>query len=81
MNRFKKWPEMVTQAGIYGLEMMNMPWYMSPDITCKILNRIAARHARAKLPELHQVLDHTTQKIWCKQESYHKKTSTTPDGY
>ncbi len=53
----------------------NMPWYMNPEITCKVMHRIAARHASAQLRDLQFVLDHTTEKIWNKQERYHNNKS------
>jgi len=48
---------------------------MNPEKTCKVLHRIAARHASAQLRELQYVLDHTTQIIWSKQERYSRRKS------
>lgn len=48
-----------------------MPWYMNPTATCKVLNRIANRHARASLPDLQTILDRATERLWNKQEYYY----------
>jgi hypothetical protein len=43
---------------------------MNPAITCKVLNRLANRHSRESLRELNALLDHATQLLWRKQESF-----------
>jgi len=53
-----------------------MPWYMNPTSTCKVLNRIASRHARASLQDLQTVLDLATQRLWHKQAYYYAKRSS-----
>lgn len=57
-----------------------MPWYMNPEMTRKVLNRIADRHSNAHLRDLRVVLDGTLQNIWNKQENYHKKMSPSAPG-
>ena len=51
-------------------EMIKVPWYNNPVLTCKVLNRIANRYTRATLQDLNTVLDRATQLIWNKQEQY-----------
>ncbi|MDD2850547.1 MAG: hypothetical protein PHY09_01425 [Desulfuromonadaceae bacterium] len=58
-----------------------MPWYMNPDATRKVLNRIANRHSCAKLQDLQLVLDTATQKIWSKQEYFNSTNVTHRDSY
>lgn len=53
-----------------------MPWYMNPATTCKVLHRIANRHARASLRELAVLLDQATEKLWSKQEYYYTKETS-----
>jgi hypothetical protein len=50
-----------------------MPWYMSPDITCKVLNRIANRHPVSDIQNLVSILDDATELLWHKQERYSKR--------
>ena len=50
-----------------------MPWYINPAITCKVMDRIANRHARASLRELTALLDQATEKLRSKQEFYYAK--------
>lgn len=47
-----------------------MPWYMFPDTTCKVLNRIANRYSLAETPNLVALLDYVTERLWEKQEQY-----------
>jgi hypothetical protein len=49
---------------------MNMPWYINPALTCKVLNRIANRISRTNLQDLNATLDRATELIWSKQEGY-----------
>lgn len=49
-----------------------MPWYMNPVETRKVLNRIANRYQRTPLQDLKSVLDRATELIWSKQESYYQ---------
>jgi hypothetical protein len=53
--------------------MINMPWYMSPDITCKVLNRIANRHPVTDLQSLVSNLDYATELLWQKQEQFYQR--------
>ena len=54
----------------------DMPWYMYPIITCRVLNRIANRHPRASIQDLSNLLDNATQLLWRKQEHYIKTRSS-----
>lgn len=49
-----------------------MPWYMNPNETCRVLNRIASKYNSSQLHDLKTVLDQATQLIWAKQESYYQ---------
>ena len=49
-----------------------MPWYTNPDITCKVVNKIADRYNSTPLQELKSVLDHVATLIWKKQEHYYE---------
>jgi hypothetical protein len=51
---------------------MKMPWYLNPDITCKVLNKIASRYEDSSLEDLKFVLDRATESIWRKQEQYYE---------
>jgi len=46
---------------------------MSPDITCRVLNRIANRHRIADTHSLTRMMDYATQLLWNKQEQYYKQ--------
>jgi hypothetical protein len=50
-----------------------MPWYMSPNTTCKVLNRIANRYPAHDSQNLIHILDYVTQLLWSKQERYYEK--------
>jgi predicted trehalose synthase len=56
--------------------MITMPWYMSPDITCKVLNRIANRHPVTDLQNLVRILDYATELLWHKQEQFCQREAT-----
>lgn len=53
--------------------MIYVPWYMSPDITCKVLNRIANRHPISDSQNLIHILDYATELLWHKQECYYNR--------
>ncbi|MFA7404586.1 MAG: hypothetical protein WC007_11355 [Pelobacteraceae bacterium] len=48
-----------------------MPWYTNPDITCRVLNRIATRYNQSALQDLTIVLDNAVALILRKLEHYH----------
>jgi len=50
-----------------------MPWYMSPNTTCKVLNRIANRYPAHDSQNLIHILDYVTELLWSKQERYYEK--------
>jgi hypothetical protein len=52
-------------------EMRKMPWYTNPDITCRVLNRIATRYNQSALQDLTVVLDNAVALILRKLEHYH----------
>ena len=80
-SRGKKNDVRETPAEIYSQEMMNMPWYMNPASTCKVLNRIANRYPQATLKDLQRIMDHATQKLWNKQEYFHEKNAAHRKGH
>jgi hypothetical protein len=47
-----------------------MPWYTNATKTCKVLNKIAARHKLSELQELDAVLDNAVALILRKQEQH-----------
>ena len=50
---------------------------MSPDITCRVLNRIANRHPGTDIQNLTSILDYATQLLWSKQEQFHERREFT----
>jgi hypothetical protein len=65
-----------TTDKFYLKEKSKMPWYTNPDITCKVLNRIANRYNCASLKNFRSVMDNATESIWRKQEHYYETAST-----
>ena len=57
-----------------------MPWYMSPDITCKVLNRIANHYTVSNMQNLVSILDYATEQLWFKQEQYYKRAVDSSEG-
>ena len=57
-----------------------MPWYNNPDITCKVLNRIANRYRHAPLQDLNKTMDYATQLLWIKQERFSADRSSVARG-
>ncbi len=53
--------------------MRKMPWYTNPVRTCKVLNRIARHYENSSLQNLRFVMDHATESIWRKQETYYER--------
>lgn len=65
----------------YRKEMMKMPWYINPVLTCKVLNKIANRYERSVLQDLRSVLDRATELIWRKQEQYYESNQQKGGGF
>jgi hypothetical protein len=53
-------------------EMIKMPWYTNPIVTCKVLGRIANRYEYTTLQDLKYVLDNAVDLIQKKLERYHE---------
>lgn len=58
-----------------------MPWYNNPELTCKVLNRIANRYRHVPLQDLNKTMDYVTQLLWTKQERFCVSRSSVADGF
>jgi hypothetical protein len=50
------------------MKTTSMPWYMYPDLTCRVMNRIASR---TPYEELRARMDAATEKLWDKVDNYY----------
>lgn len=55
-----------------------MAWYMKPERTCRVLNRIADRIA--DLDTFKVELDRLTELLWAKQEAWDKNHASMYSG-